>query len=72
MRSQRDTQSWRCESLERNAAAMAMRVGVSKIASPLRPFCAAQSLLQTKFAQSAAVRMQELAETDSRQLVAKR
>jgi F-type H+-transporting ATPase subunit c len=34
---------------------MAMRVGVSKIASPLRPFCAAQSLLQTKFAQSAAV-----------------
>ena len=51
---------------------MAMRVGVSKIASPLRPFCAAQSLLQTKFAQSAAVRMQELAETDSRQLVAKR
>merc|ERR1719359_198579 len=32
-----------------------MRVGVSKIASPLRPFCAAQSLLQTKFAQSATV-----------------
>jgi F-type H+-transporting ATPase subunit c len=34
---------------------MAMRVAATKIMSPLRPFCAAQSLLQTKFAQTAAV-----------------
>jgi F-type H+-transporting ATPase subunit c len=37
---------------------MAMRVGVSKIASPLRPFCAAQSLLQSKFAPLAPVATQ--------------
>jgi F-type H+-transporting ATPase subunit c len=32
---------------------MAMRVTASKIVSPLRPFCAAQGLLQAKFAQPA-------------------